>query len=81
MQIETDRDYLLEELSIQERAAVKNAFNRRMGEIAAQPHAALRAHIHCAALTFAAAQAMAELEGPEVAARTLRRLADGLDNV
>jgi RNase P protein component len=79
--MQTNEQFLLEEISIQERAAVRNAFNRRMGEICAQPHAPLRAHVHCAALIFAAAQAVAELEGPEVAAATLRKLADGLDRV
>jgi len=79
--MQSHQEFLLEEISIQEKAAVRNAFNRRMGEICAQPHASIRAHVHCAALIFAAAQAVAELEGPEVAAATLRKLADGLDRV
>ena len=78
---QSHQDFLLEEFSIESRQAVRLDFNRRMAEICGMPHANIRASIYVAAMAFAAAQAMYELEGAEVAAATLRRLADGMDKV
>ena len=73
------QDFILQELLIEERAGAENAVHRRMAEIACLPHSTARASFFSAALVAASAQAIVELQGPQVASRTLRHLADRLD--
>ncbi len=71
---------LVENLTLEEKAAVNNAISARIRQIETLPDAQLRARIFVAAALIAAAEIMKELEGREAAVTQLRRVAMRLES-
>jgi hypothetical protein len=63
----------------EEKAQVANVIATRVGTIQAQPDGPIRARIFAACALIGGAELMSELEGPEAAAKQLRKLADRLE--
>lgn len=77
----TPFDDLVENLTLEERAAATNAVAVRIRQIENLPDGPLRGRIFAAATLIVGAEAMRELEGSAAAAAQLRRVADRLEGL
>lgn len=77
----TPFDDLVENLTLEEKAAAANAVAVRIRQIENLPDGLLRGRIFAAATLIIGAEAMREFEGPAAVAAQLRRVADRLEDL
>lgn len=73
-----DRQFLVEQIRIEECQAAENCVYQRLTEVSDLPFAKTRSDLFAAALLNCAIQLVVELQGAETAAEVLHRIADDL---